>query len=107
MGDSKYDLSLEEFIESIIGLITGIINEIVDLILRELLNWVMSILKELCEKLAGMLALEQIEYYTRILRGLLKACAFKFPKRKLLDSQLDNVDYADIDPIELPKSNEC
>ena len=54
-----------------------------------------------------MLALEQIEYYTRILRGLLKACAFKFPKRKLLDSQLDNVDYADIDPIELPKSNEC
>ena len=107
LGDSKYDLSLEEFIESIIGLLTGIINEIVDLILRELLNWVMSILKELCEKLAGMLALEQIEYYTRILRGLLKACAFKFPKRKLLDSQLDNVDYADIDPIELPKSNEC
>lgn len=107
LGDSKYDLSLEEFIETILGLITGIINEIVDLILRELLNWAMSILKELCEKLAGMLALEQIEYYTRILKGLLKACSFKFPKRKLLDSQLDNVDYADIDPIELPKTNEC
>lgn len=107
LGDFKYDLSLEEFIESIIGLITGIINEIVDLILRELLNWVMSILKELCEKLAGMLALEQIEYYTRILKGLLKACAFRLPKRKLLDSQLDNVDYADIDPIEVPKSDEC
>lgn len=107
LGDFKNDLSLEEFIESIIGLITGIIKEIVDLILRELLNWALSILKELCEKLAGMLALEQIEYYTRILRGLLKACSFKLPKTKLLDSQLDNVDYADIDPIELPKSNEC
>ena len=107
LGDLKYDLSLEEFIESIIGLITGIIKEIVDLILRELLNWALSILKELCEKLAGMLALEQIEYYTRILRGLLKACSFKLPKTKLLDSQLDDVDYADIDPIELPKSNEC
>lgn len=107
LGSHNEKLSIEDFLNSIGGLIASIVIEIRDLILRELLNWVISILTELLSKLASMLALEQIEYYARLMKGLLKACSFKLPSRKLLDSQLDVVDYADIDPIEQPKTEEC
>lgn len=100
-------LSLEEFLESIGGLITAIVLEVRDLLLRELLAWATRIIEELVAKLASLLVLEQTEYYIRLISGLLKACSFKAKHRKLLDSQLDVVDYADIDDIERPITNEC
>lgn len=107
MGGHDENLTLEDFLNAISGLITAIVVEIRDIILRELLNWALSILTELLEKLSSMLVMEQIEYYTRLMKGLLKACKIKFPSRKALDSQLDNVDYADIDEIDKPITSEC
>ena len=107
LGKQNMDLSFEEFLESIMGLITKIILEIRELILRELLSWALDLLKTIAEKMASMLFLEQIEYYTRILRALLKACSFKFPKTKVLDTQLDVVNYADIDQVEESPIQEC
>ena len=107
MGGHDENLDIEDFIESIIGLITGIIKEIRDLILRELLNWVLNILRDLIEKLAKTLVLEQVEYYTRLMRALLKVCSFKIKSRTPLQNHLDNVDYADIDDVQQPPSEEC
>lgn len=107
MGSHDENLTLEDFLNSISGLITSIVIEIRDIILRELLDWVLSILTDLLEKLSSMLVMEQIEYYTRLMKGLLEACKIKLPSRKLLDSQLDNVDYADIDEIDKPITSEC
>lgn len=107
MGGHDENLTLEDFLNSISGLITAIVVEIRDIILRELLNWALSILTDLLEKLSSMLIMEQIEYYTRLMKGLLEACKFKLPSRKLLDTQLDNVDYADIDEIDKPITSEC
>ena len=38
---------------------------------------------------------------------LFKACSFKVSHRKALDSELDKVDYADIDEIDKPKEDNC
>lgn len=107
MGGHDENLSIEDFIESISGLITSIVIEIRDLILQELMNWAMDILQDLVAKLSSMLVMEKLEYYTRIMTALLKACTFRMPKRKLLDTQLDYVDYADIDEIDQPKTSDC
>lgn len=107
MGGHDENLSLEDFINSLSGLITSIVIEIRDLILQELLNWAMDIVSELIEKLSSMLVLEQIDYYTRLMVGLLKACNIRLPKRDNLSSSLDYVDYADIDEIDKPITSEC
>lgn len=107
MGDSVESLSIEDFIKSISGLITEIVTEIRDLILNELLDWALNILRELAEELASMLALEQVEYYSKLMKLLLKACAFKASHRAALDSKLDEVDYADIDEVDEPTTTEC
>lgn len=105
--DLREPLSLEDFLNSISGLITAIVLEVRDLILREMLSWATEIIENLVSKISTILIMEQTDYYTRLIRGLLKACSFKVPKRKILSSQLDNVDYADIDDIEQPISQEC
>ena len=106
MGGSK-DLSFEELLESLGGLIVAIVKEIRDLILQEILKWAVEILKTLVEKLSALLLKEQVVYYTKLMTMLIKACSFKF-KSRLVDVQLDNVDYADIDPpTEQPINNEC
>lgn len=107
LGESR-DLNFEDFLNSLGGLITAIVKEVRDLILNEILNWAMVILKDLAMRLSALLLEEQIFYYTRLMKLLLKACSFKLNKRKPLDTQLDVVDYADIDePTDQPVNNEC
>ena len=107
MGDQKNNLSIEDFLKSIEGLLVGVINEIRDMILQELLNWVLKIITKLIAKVKIELELEKYKNYAALMILLLKACWFEPKHRKNLDSQLDNVDYADIDPIEQPATQEC
>lgn len=104
MGGDK-DLTFEEFLSSIITLLVDIVKEIRDLVLNEILQWAKEILGKLIERMAELLFLEQIEYYHRLMKLLFKACSFKLKRN---DSQIDLVDYADIDkPIDQPINNEC
>lgn len=107
MGDNNIKLSIEEFLESITGLIVSIVSEIRDLILQQLLDWVMKLLQELFEVIADELLKEQLEYYYRLIKGMLEACWIKASHRSPLDSKLDVVNYADIDLIDKPKENNC
>ena len=54
-----------------------------------------------------MLVKEQLDYYSRLMKLLFKACSFKASHRSPLDTKLDVVDYADIDPIDKPKESNC
>lgn len=104
----KYkDYDIEYFLKSIQGLIVSIVKEIRDIILQKLLDWVLKILLEINLKAAELIVKEQLEYYSRLMKLLFKACSFKKSKRADLDSELDNVDYADIDEIEKPKESNC
>lgn len=107
LGSDGTVLSFEEFIDSISTLLVSIVRQIADMILRELLRWAQIIILDLIEKLAAMLLTEKVEYYTRLMIRLLKACSFRIKRSKPLDSMLDNVDYADIDEVDRPQSNEC
>ena len=67
----------------------------------------MEKLQELLAAAAKLLLLEQLEYYTRLMAQMIKACAFRLPKNPNLASTLDYVDYADIDPNESTLAKEC
>lgn len=107
MGQGYTKYNLEDFLKSIEGLLISIVKELRDLILQALLNWCLQILTELFNVLKDLLVKEQLEYYTRLIKGLLKACSFKTSKRASLEHELDKVDYADIDEIERPQESNC
>lgn len=111
MGEigSKYP-TLNELFAALASMITAIITEIMEMIIAELMAFLMKRIGQLLIKLASMLALEQLTYYRELLRKLIECLKFKFPlfgKRSPLDTQLDVVQYADIDEIETPKIDEC
>lgn len=110
MGGTDMDISFEDFLKMINGLIIQIITELRDMILQMMIDWVLQIIGELADKLRSLLLEEQFRFYAELLKRLLQECKINFPlfgHRKLLDSQLDIVDFADIDEVEKPKDSNC
>jgi hypothetical protein len=107
MGDSAESLSIEDFLKSISGLITDIVTEIRDIILKSLLDFVISILRDLIEQIYTLLNNEHVQHYAELIRQLFRLISLFKSHREPLDSQLDEVDYADIDNIEQPVTQEC
>lgn len=107
IGQDSTKYNIEDFLKSIEGLLVNIVREIRDLILQKLLDWCLSILIELNLAAIELLVKEQLEDYSRLMKLLFKACSFKASHRAPLDSNLDVVDYADIDEIDKPKEANC
>ena len=110
MGGTDVDISFEDFLKMISGLIVQIITELRDMILQMILDWVLQLIGELISKLSVFLLEEQLRFYTELIKRLLEECKISFPlfgRRKLLDSQLDVINYADIDEVEKPKDSNC
>lgn len=99
--------SIEDILRTFSDIITNIVNQIHDMILKELMEFVMKKIEDVLGNVVKILTMEQIEYYTRLMSLMLKACSFKLPKNPNLASSLDNVDYADIDENDKPVTNEC
>ena len=108
MGENNIkNWDLQYLLDAFIGIIQAIINELLEIIVQKLLQFVMEKLQELLAAAAKLLLLEQLEYYTRLMAQMIKACAFRLPKNPNLASTLDYVDYADIDPNESTLAKEC
>ena len=107
MGDKGELVSFEDILRILNGLIVGIVRELRDLILSELLAWVMVIVTDLLRTITDEVIKEQLEYYSRLIKLLLKACSFKASHRASLETELDHVDYADIDEIDRPLEANC
>lgn len=105
--EDKHKYNIESFLNSVEGLLVSIIRELRDLILQKLLDWCMSILNELFDSLKDLLIKEQLEYYSRLMKLLFNLCSFKASHRAALDSELDFVNYADIDEIDKPQESKC
>lgn len=101
------NLDLEKLLDAFLGIIMGLINELIDIIIKKLLEFVMEKVEMLLEAAAKLLTLEQVDYYVRLLRQMLEQCAFALPQNPNLASTLDNVNYADIDENDKPITNEC
>lgn len=108
MGEGKPStkIDIKYYLEQFWNVIESVVREIVEIILNKITEFVTKKIKELLEKAAKILMLEQIEYYSRLIESLIKACTFKFGSEDLL-SRLDNVDYADIDNNMEPITGEC
>lgn len=110
MNGQNQIFKMEDLLKMIDTFIVSIVIELRDMILQYLIDWVLQLLQELIQKLGVALLKEQLRFYQRLLQQLLEACKLSFPlfgHRKLLDSQLDMVNYADIDEVEKPVDGNC
>lgn len=89
------------------NIVIGMVNEIVEIILKKLMDFAKEEIKELLSKATQYLVLEQVDYYTRLMKSLVSSCTFKFSGNPLLTSTIDSVEYADIDKNDIPVTNEC
>ena len=108
-NDGNYP-TFEELLKKYHKLIAAILGEIYKRVIEQILGMVMTKIEELIAKLASMITLEQTTVYKELLMKLIQACSFNFPmfgKRANLDTELDVVQYADIDPIDEPKTDNC
>lgn len=83
-----------KFIDANRNLVAEMIRMIRDEIVKFLVEQLLKVLKELAKELAIRMTVEQMEYYRRLLKRIL--AALKRFRRKNLDFNIDNIDYADI-----------
>lgn len=107
MGDTNEALSFDDLLKLMMNVIVSIIKEVRDLILKELLEFVLEQLRPIFELLSDKLLIEQATHYRQLLSLLLKECKFSKRKKSEIATELDEVDYADIDTIEQPKTSDC
>ena len=112
MGEHSTEYpSIETILQELASLVSSMILELMDTIVKELLSFLMQKLYDLLGKFASMITLEQLNFYRELITKIIKACSFSFPlfgHRANLDTQLDVVQYADIDEIDKPsQTNNC
>ncbi len=88
------NFTLEEFIARFKQLIVQMLRAIRDLILEELTNRLLALLRDLAKEISVKIVAEQAMYYYRLLKSVIDC--FKSSKRKGLDFNIDQVNYADI-----------
>ena len=114
MGGPWEKPSFEDLLRQMSTLIIAIVREVKDLIVQELLKLVLSVLEPIIKLMHSMILKEALDEYITVIRDILENCPFLWFNfgAKLVDTQLDNVDYADImtdgsDEHERPQITNC
>jgi len=108
MGGDDDKMSFEDILKSLMNLILNIVKELVNTIQQLQLEEVLKRISSLIGDIAESIAAEQLEFYLSQLRLFLKYCdIFGRFKGKNLETELDDVDYADIDEQIEPQKEEC
>ena len=96
-------------IEKIFNEIVSIVAiEIRDLYIEFITNWIASKINKMLVNVETMLAKEQTEYYLRLISQLLDF--YKRNRKRFnydISTDIENVDYADIDNVDIPITNNC
>jgi hypothetical protein len=82
--------------------------EIRDLYIEFITNWIASKINKMLVNVETMLAKEQTEYYLRLISQLLDF--YKRNRKRFnydISTDIENVDYADIDNVDIPITNNC
>ena len=116
---NNYKFSVEDVLNGLTGLLSGIIKEIISTIQKELLRIILARINEIMSAYLKQLAIEYAKKWVNLLKQLL-AC-FKFNKNKVggndnggltdaINGALAQVDYADIDVLAdqiIPNTKDC
>lgn len=108
MGGTFKALTVAELLKQLSGVIMGVINEIKEMLMQQLLGLLLKQLDPIVKMLESILLKEQVEAVAEAMREIAKNCPsmwFKLGNR-YSDTQLDQVDYADIEPRSENKNNE-
>lgn len=111
MGDASDNISFEELLLSMSEIIVGIVKEIRDIVAAELFKLVMKQLDPIITMMGSAIIREAADDYTSLIRDIIANCAHlpSFSKNKLEETNIDNVDYADIVDVntrtDVPKEN--
>ena len=81
------------FIEYFKTMLINLIRSITDNILSQMNDWLVSLAKELVQRLADRLLFEQAQYYTQLLMSCMRAFRIMWGNQ---DWNMANVEYADI-----------
>jgi len=107
LGDySEYE-SVEDFLKANQALIIGLVQKIRDMILEELMAFVMDKLKILISLWSSAIVREYTEKISKIMKLLKTDCLGEWAKRRVLDTDIPIVQYADIDNTEVPITEHC
>ena len=105
---NNYKFSVQDVLNGLTGLLSGIIKEIISTIQKELLRIILARINEIMSAYLKQLAIEYAQKWVNLLKQLL-AC-FKLNKNKVsgndnggltdaINGALAQVDYADIDVL--------
>ena len=107
MGGTFKAVTVIEILKQLSGIIMGVINEIKEMLMQQLLALLLKQLDPIVKMLESILLKEQVEAVAEAMREIAKNCPsmwFKLGNR-YSDTQLDQVDYADIEPRSENKNN--
>lgn len=113
MGKSATEFSVADLIKTMQATITEIVQQVVDLIIQELLTYVLKLLKPILAKVTVAISIESMTNYAKILLDIIENCPVLWFSigNSYSPTQLDQVDYADIDTTESTKetktTNNC
>lgn len=99
-GDISYkNITFKDFFKMMRNVIVAMIKEIVELIIKEMLAFLVKLIKKMVEIVGWKLIKEQIDNFKELYRQLISCVgniSLWFDKRQLLDTVLPQVTYADI-----------
>ena len=87
------NFDLTGFIEYFKTLLLNLVKNITDNIMAQMRDWLVSLVKDLVQRLADRLLLEQAEYYMRLLMSCMRAFRLMWGNQ---DWNMADVEYADI-----------
>lgn len=100
--DNIRAFNVKQFIMLLKNFFVSLARELIEQLTKELLNMVLDILKELFENVSVYVLKEMYEAYREMLEAMIEACGGLFSLSinhgTLLDTQIPDVRYADIDP---------
>ncbi len=103
-------INIQNFLKGLTNLIVSITKQVFDLLIKELIQFLMSEIRPLLILMAEKLLLERVRFYINLLKrlyALLMMFISVFKSNKPI-SIIDNVNYADIVPMQNePPKNSC
>ena len=109
MGGTWEKFTMKDLLKAMESIIVSIVKEVRDLVVQELKSLVLKQLEPIIETLGSILVREQLDDYSDAIMDIIRNCTtlFSLGGFQYEDTELDNVDYADIDANQQPTTNEC
>lgn len=114
LGSPLHKQTMKELLMSMRKLIITLVQQIAEMVMNEILKLIIKEFLPLVEFVSSMTLQETLNNYKRIIEDILEKCrlgGFSLFRDNLVDTQLDVVDYADIDTgttgQQIPETKEC